>query len=732
MRPVALAFGVLSLLASGWASWLIAGKATDYVERETEGELTAALAEAEIPWASVASDGLLVTLSGEAPSERDRFQAVEAVIAKISSSRLTDETSISTDTPPPAPKLSLQILRAEDATTLLGQVSEGRSYDMLLQALEQRGTVAPPETGMVEILDADAPTGWSESLALAGRAANLLDDAQISLTPGTLNVTAMVDSAEERDRVVELLKATPGYETLNVELVLTAPLPTISPFRFAMETGESSSRVRQCAANTASARQAILAELGDGFGDVDCPIGIGAPTEDWAMVVSEAVRSLQVLGAGSVEIVNTDIALVSAIGGDEAAFRKEAARLDAALPAPYTLNAAYRPAPPEPTEAAEVPPAFFAARRGDDGSVEMRGDLRDSNMQRTAESYAKAQFGFQSVVDQTQLREELPALWYTHILAGLEALSLLSTGEIEIGEDSIDVRGEVSDARFTEEIRTLIARKLPPGTELAIDVTVNPVVRPANVSGARAELCEAQIETILSRAQITFPPGETEFDEDSAAIVDGIARILQECPGSRFEIGGHTDSQGRESSNLAISQARAVTVLNALLDKDVKLVFLIAKGYGETQPIADNDTEEGRAANRRIEFRLVSETPQDEPPVDASEDDDQTPVESEPPPQTNPEPADTDTGGSSGGVPLTDVAPTRSANAPADLSTPQDEETGPRIVLSPPSDDAPSETAESETDATDEDLTPTENALEEAARPLPRTLDDGSAPSEDN
>ncbi len=85
-----------------------------------------------------------------------------------------------------------------------------------------------------------------------------------------------------------------------------------------------------------------------------------------------------------------------------------------------------------------------------------------------------------------------------------------------------------------------------------------------------------------------------------------------------MEIAGHTDSQGREEMNLALSRSRADAVLAALMARRVLTSSLTAKGYGEAEPIADNATEEGREANRRIEFRLRTPEPQD---VASAEDD---------------------------------------------------------------------------------------------------------------
>jgi OOP family OmpA-OmpF porin len=72
-----------------------------------------------------------------------------------------------------------------------------------------------------------------------------------------------------------------------------------------------------------------------------------------------------------------------------------------------------------------------------------------------------------------------------------------------------------------------------------------------------------------------------------------------------LEIGGHTDSQGREQMNLNLSQARANAVLFELQRRRILTKNIVAKGYGETRPIASNDTEQGREQNRRIEFKQI-------------------------------------------------------------------------------------------------------------------------------
>ncbi len=73
------------------------------------------------------------------------------------------------------------------------------------------------------------------------------------------------------------------------------------------------------------------------------------------------------------------------------------------------------------------------------------------------------------------------------------------------------------------------------------------------------------------------------------------------------EIGGHTDSQGSDTYNLRLSESRANAVRNYLIQRGVEATRLIAKGYGESMPIAPNTTREGRAKNRRVEFKVISQ-----------------------------------------------------------------------------------------------------------------------------
>lgn len=107
--------------------------------------------------------------------------------------------------------------------------------------------------------------------------------------------------------------------------------------------------------------------------------------------------------------------------------------------------------------------------------------------------------------------------------------------------------------------------------------------------------------------QIYFPTGKATLDRSSTALLDEVANTLRAHPELvRIEIGGHTDPSGSTAVNMRLSRDRAGAVAQALIDRGVAPERLVARGYGPTRPQASNDTAEGKAKNRRVEF--VSET----------------------------------------------------------------------------------------------------------------------------
>lgn len=113
--------------------------------------------------------------------------------------------------------------------------------------------------------------------------------------------------------------------------------------------------------------------------------------------------------------------------------------------------------------------------------------------------------------------------------------------------------------------------------------------------------CELAAEYKLERVNFEFD--SAKLTGSSTAMLDEAVKILKRHSDLKVEIAGHTDSQGNENYNQGLSERRAKAVADYLIAHGANAANISVKGYGESQPIADNGTKEGRAANRRVELR---------------------------------------------------------------------------------------------------------------------------------
>ncbi|MFD0915788.1 OmpA family protein [Pseudahrensia aquimaris] len=146
-----------------------------------------------------------------------------------------------------------------------------------------------------------------------------------------------------------------------------------------------------------------------------------------------------------------------------------------------------------------------------------------------------------------------------------------------------------------------------PAPEPAAPAPAPAAPAPAPAPEPAAPVCQIDFRALFAGEKILFATNRALINEQSNALLDRIAAAMKSCPDTRFEIGGHTDSRGRDAFNQALSEARAQAVLDYLTNAGVSVDNLAAKGFGETSPVASNRTVEGRAANRRIEFNVIED-----------------------------------------------------------------------------------------------------------------------------
>jgi len=587
---------LLSLIAARFAVTL--------VEETSEYSVRQSLDTKSLTWAEVYADGLQVVLTGTAPSEASRFLAISTAGTVVDAARVIDEMDVEALAALAAPRFSIEILRNEDEVSLIGLIPTGADRADLLQRLS-RISNDDEIADLLESADYDIPDGWDNAVDFGLEALEALPRSKISIDALRVTITAMAESEERKLKVEARLKREVP-SGLRVSFYISSPRPVITPFTLRFLQDEAGPRFDTCSAHTEEGRSKIVgaARKAGIEGDLDCRIGLGVPSPNWADAAAMSIAAIAELKGGSVTFSDADVTLISPPGTDQREFDRIVGALENSLPDVFALHAVLTPDPSDPSQG----PAEFVATLSPEGLVQLNGRLNDEIVAQTAESFAIARFGSATVSNRARTDEALPGDWPLRVLSGLEALSLLSNGSARVTAEDITVTGNTGSKSARSDISKLLSDKLGEGSRFSVEVTYLEKLDPV-ASMLTPDECEAKIAEILKVRKITFEPGSDTVDATSLGTLDEISEVLGNCTELRMEIAGHTDSQGRETMNEALSKSRALAVLNALRDRRVATSSFTAEGYGETKPIASNDTEEGREANRRIEITLVRPEP---------------------------------------------------------------------------------------------------------------------------
>jgi OOP family OmpA-OmpF porin len=120
------------------------------------------------------------------------------------------------------------------------------------------------------------------------------------------------------------------------------------------------------------------------------------------------------------------------------------------------------------------------------------------------------------------------------------------------------------------------------------------------------EACVGRFEILSKTGNIYFRSGSARLDDASFALLETLTDVVSRCPDLTVEVAGHTDSDGSDTANQRLSEARAKTVANYLSQKGISSNRLVAKGYGEAVPVVPNTSSTNKGKNRRIEFAVLS------------------------------------------------------------------------------------------------------------------------------
>lgn len=412
--------------------------------------------------------------------------------------------------------------------------------------------------------------------------------AKLAISGRDLVLSGLAPDPEHRDLALAAADRVFGVRVVDDRSTV---LPLAEPYGFSLER-DGNKVVLAGTAPSEEARAALRASIARALPGVAIEdrltLARGAPA-GYLEAATFAFAELAGLKKGRIDVA---AGAYSIVGDpvDWATWRKLDGELAAALPGGLKLakNALVPPVPK---------PYRFSLTSGG-GTVVLAGHLPDDA--------AKAKFlaALRSlwsgpIDDRVAIIPGAPAGFLDTLLAALPAIARLADGGLDLSDQSLKITGAAPTAPLADRIRAWLAGRLPTGFSLAgAEVAVVP---PAAVA---PELCRAGLSAVQANGKIRFATGSADLDTDDVRVLDGLVIAALRCGSARVVVEGHTDSVGDPAANMALSQRRAAAVLDYLVAAGIPADRLSAGGYGDTRPVADNESDQGRQINRRIDFTV--------------------------------------------------------------------------------------------------------------------------------
>ena len=468
---------------------------------------------------------------------------------------------------------------------------------------------------------------WPAFVALGVQGISMMENASFEISDRTIQVSGLAQSFEHRDAVQAIFASLPAGYSAQVNLDVA---PTI-PYVFngsKQESGEAYSGY----VPSASARGGLAGLIGDDAQTLKPTAGM--PDDNWLSVVGVGVKAMKRLNVGTLAVVDREVSLTGSVNTPDAITSIQS--LFATMPEGYTASVNLK-------SLDDGTPSVlnFDWVAGKGGSINGKGpdgvsldDLADALNLPTLEGVFREGRvrGKDEILTQFKgIAPALPLLESAQAQVSAESTSFVGVlqpgGDLEVVDailkDALGDRAEISLSRSDREPKEG-DRRVNEDTgkdevfqggfwfvvkEVVIEpepeVAVAPERSAADVLQAR---CETTTQEVLADAKISFETASAVLTAQSQSLLSRLGAVMGACVGVNglsVNIGGHTDSQGSDDFNLDLSQQRANAVRDALIQNGVSEAAIQATGFGETQPIATNETEEGRALNRRTTFGWV-------------------------------------------------------------------------------------------------------------------------------
>lgn len=412
----------------------------------------------------------------------------------------------------------------------------------------------------------------------------VLDQSQIEVDGRDVTFAANAFSEKERLNAVAAVQAVPGVRLVNDD---TRLVPEAKPFVWTAERDVVRVTLGGSAPLPATKNKLLETARADlkGVEIADqMNLARGAP-ENFEAAALVLIAQIGKLKTGKITLSDNKVSLTGMardLGGREAIW-------DGLNKLPQGFSVA--------ANDIEAPPYIFQAYKDPVAvTLTLSGNVPDEKVRAALVAAATRKF-YEKVVDNLKVSLGAPSGFSAAVVPALGALSRLSTGTLVVSDRELKLSGDALYEAAAVQIRAGLGRNFPQGWAYKPEISVKPAAAPVD-----ATVCQQLFSDILGKGKIRFERGRAAIDPDSAGLLDRLIETALRCPTAAIEVAGHTDAVGDDASNRSLSEKRAQAVVDYLIKAGLAADRFTATGYGSTQPVASNDTDDGKAQNRRIEF----------------------------------------------------------------------------------------------------------------------------------
>ena len=568
-----------------------------FIENRTLSKFENLASDFSLEWLTVKPNGTKLEFSGTPPNQLEFLGLISLVNLNFGPDGIINNIQALETSYTPSQNLEL-IMYSKDSTIIIfGSFSNPEQKTSTLELL----SAAHPEKAINDFstLKSDvATTELNVVVEYGTKVLNSLPEGMVTVSDNTVSVTSHFNTQEATETISAQLKDNQPDE-VNLELNLSYPIPLFKPYRFGVFLNDQDSKLEICHVADAASQDRLISLLNSIIPnqEPDCQIAHGAPSPAWSDLISQLMETLANSRETHLRISDFSVIVMSGNELSDEVIDSLEEIFNSSHGEEYNLRILSNT-----DESTQLNPDFLRITKDLENNLTVFGTIPDNSIKSLLLDIMTAYFLKDEISDFIQIEEASAPLDLELITTGIKSLTQLDEGELVVPEKGLYFSGKVSSSEKYDSFINHLTSELNRGDFVSNVEVDNDLIPPPLLS---AEECMTGISEVLVDKKITFDSGSVEINEQTGSILPSLAEVLMKCNHFTWEIGGHTDSQGRETMNFELSSKRAGAILAALVEAGVSNDILTAIGYGERFPIANNRTEAGREKNRRIVIQIL-------------------------------------------------------------------------------------------------------------------------------